>query len=91
MAASTAEAMAAGLPVIITNVGNNDQWITDGQQGFNIPISDPVNLTEKILTLLKNKTLRQNMGAAGRQVIVERNNLFTEMMKVEALYTKLKK
>jgi glycosyltransferase involved in cell wall biosynthesis len=38
LASSTAEAMACGLPVIITDFGDNRSWIKDEENGFLIPL-----------------------------------------------------
>jgi glycosyltransferase involved in cell wall biosynthesis len=37
IAASTAEAMACGLPVVITHTGENGKWVTDGKNGYLVP------------------------------------------------------
>ncbi|MFH0766826.1 MAG: glycosyltransferase family 4 protein [Bacillota bacterium] len=90
IAASTAEAMASGLPVIITDVGDNRQWVKDGEQGFIIPVSDYKLLGEKIIELLKNPHLRKRFGEINREIIKEKNNYYVEMGKMEDIYFKLK-
>jgi glycosyltransferase involved in cell wall biosynthesis len=89
IAASTAEAMASGLPVIITDVGNNRQWVKDGEQGFIIPVSDSQLLGNKIVELLKNPHLRKRFGEINREIIVKKNNYYVEMGKMEDIYYKL--
>lgn len=91
IAASTAEAMASGLPVIITDVGDNRQWVKDGEQGFIIPASDPKLLGNKIVELLYNPPLRKRFGEINREIIKEKNNYYVEMGKMEAIYYKLAK
>ncbi len=86
IAASTAEAMAVGLPVVITNSGENDRWITDGQNGLLVEVSQPALLADRLLSLLADTELQKKMGAAGRSVIVERNNYQVEMSKMDHLY-----
>lgn len=57
---AAAEAMACGVPVIVSeNVGLP---IEDGQQGFVVPIRDPDAIREKLLYLYENETTRQAMG-----------------------------
>lgn len=89
LAASTAEAMSCGLPVIVTSSGENYLWVKDGLGGFIVPPSDPKKLAEKILFIIENKTLRKKFGIYNRKVIVERNNYFVEMDKVEHIYISL--
>jgi len=58
------QAMACGLPVIVTeNVGAAD-IVTDGVDGFVIPIRDVDSLKEKLLLLYREAGLRSEMGAA---------------------------
>jgi len=89
LAASTAEAMAAGLPVVITDFGDNRKWVTDGVNGFLVPLGDPDAVAKKIVYLLESKNDRMVFGQANRKVIEERNSYHREMSKVEELYQKL--
>ena len=89
LAGSTAEAMSSGLPVIITDVGNNSQWVKNDIQGFLFPAKNSQSLAEKISQLLENKYLRQQMGTAGRQMIFENNNFSKQMSKMEKIYQEL--
>jgi glycosyltransferase involved in cell wall biosynthesis len=89
LASSTAEAMACGLPVIITNFGDNKKWVEDGVNGFIIPLKAPQVLAAKIIYLLKDKETRKRFGKINRGIIVERNNREKEMEKVAKLYEEL--
>ncbi len=86
IASSTAEAMASGLPVVITDTGENRKWIKDGESGFIIPIKSPKILAQKIIYLLKNKKQRLEMGQEGRKIIKQKNDYYNEMEKMENLY-----
>ena len=46
IAVSTAEAMACAVPVVITDSGENDNWIDDGKYGFLFPVKKPGELAE---------------------------------------------
>ena len=89
LSASTAEAMACGLPVVITNTGENEKWIEDGENGFLIPVKNPEILAEKIIFLLENKNVAQKIGIAARKTIEERNSYFREMSKMEKIYEEI--
>lgn len=89
LAASTAEAMACGLPVVITDFGDNKKWVEDGLNGFIVPLKDPEALAEKIIYLLKNDDVRKEFGKRNRKIIEERNNYYKEMEKMENIYTNL--
>ena len=89
IAASTAEAMACGLPVIITDFGDNRKWVEDGVNGFLIPLRAPEVLASRIIHLLKHEDDRKKFGQANRQIIEERNNWAKEMEKMGHLYQEL--
>ena len=89
LAASTAEAMASQLPVVITDFGDNSQWVKEGQGGFLIPVKSPSLLAERIVYLLNNEDVRRKFGKFNREVIEERNDYYKEMGKVEQLYQTL--
>jgi glycosyltransferase involved in cell wall biosynthesis len=61
------EAMACGLPIIVTE--NCGAVTRDGKDGFVIPIRDVKALKEKILTLYENEDLRQQMGNSAKEYI----------------------
>lgn len=89
IAASTAEAMACGLPVIVTDVADNRKWVEDGVNGFVVPIKNPKSLAEKIIYLLQNEDIRNQFGIVNRKIIEERNNYYKEMEKMEDVYKTL--
>jgi glycosyltransferase involved in cell wall biosynthesis len=62
-----AQAMACGLPVIITtNTGGSD-IVREGLDGFIIPIRDVAALKEKILFFYENPEVCREMGDSARQ------------------------
>jgi L-malate glycosyltransferase len=89
LASSTAEAMACGLPVIITDFGDNKKWVEDGANGFLVPLKNPEALASKIIHLIRNKEVRDKFGQINRQIIEERNDWQKEMKKIEELYQAL--
>lgn len=86
LAASTAEAMASGVPVIITDVADNRAWVTSGDTGFLFPPRDARALAAQIVYLAARPEVRAVVGMRGRRVIEERNNWKVEMGRVAALY-----
>lgn len=89
LSGTTAEAMASGLPVVITDFGDNGTWVVDGEGGFLVSRKNPVMLAEKIVWLLKaDEAVRKAFGAVNRRTIEQRNNWEIEMAKVEKLFEK---
>lgn len=56
------ESMAAGLPVIATDVGGNPEANINGETGFIVPPRDPKAMSEAILRLAADGALRTRMG-----------------------------
>lgn len=63
---SVLEAMAAGLPVVATDVGGVAQAVEDGETGFLVPAADSEALTRALERLVSDADLRRRLGAAGR-------------------------
>jgi glycosyltransferase involved in cell wall biosynthesis len=91
IASSTAEAMACGLPVVITDFGDNSKWVKDGEGGFIVPLKNPMTLAEKIIYLLKEKAKRKTFGAVNRATIMDKNDYFKEMTRMERIYEEITK
>jgi glycosyltransferase involved in cell wall biosynthesis len=60
------EAMACGLPVVCTDGKGNRDLINEGENGFMVWERDSILLADKIELLLKNETLRKEMGEKAR-------------------------
>ena len=89
LAASTAEAMACELPVIVTDFGDNRKWVQHGVNGHIVSLKDSESLAKSIVHLIRNKDLRRRFGKINREIIVDKNNWKKEMGKMEALYQKI--
>lgn len=89
ISASTAEAMACELPVVVTDYGDNGSWVRNGETGYLFPCGDSDSLAERLIHLLGDASLRARLGANGRREIVERNSYRGEMKKMESIYFNL--
>ena len=65
------ESMSRALPVVATRVGGNRELVVDGETGFLVPPKDSLALAEKIVVLLKDRTLAKVMGEAGLSRVSE--------------------
>ena len=61
------QAMACGLPLIITTNTGGADLVQDGQEGFILPIRDVAALKEKILYCYENPEEVRRMGEAARE------------------------
>jgi glycosyltransferase involved in cell wall biosynthesis len=61
------EAMAAGLPVVATDVGGVGEVVAEGRTGLLAPAGDDVALAEKLASLADDPSLRAQLGRQGRE------------------------
>lgn len=61
------EAMAAARPVVVSDVGHVRTVVTDGVEGYLVPVGDIAALTHRLRRLLADPHLAAEMGEAGRQ------------------------
>jgi phosphatidylinositol alpha-mannosyltransferase len=59
------EAMATGRPIVATNIPGYASVVTHGQEGLLVPPMTVKPLTDALLTLLNDKTRREQMGQKG--------------------------
>jgi len=68
---SVLEAMAAGLPLVLTRVGGMPELVAEGDNGRLVPPGDPAALAEAIDALARDVALRRAYGAASRKRVEE--------------------
>lgn len=61
------EAMAAGKPVVATDIRGCREEVVDGVTGLLVPVKDPEALARAIVKILSDGNLAQEMGQAGRK------------------------
>ena len=61
------EAMATGLPTVVTDVSDNRRVVEDGTTGYLVPPQDAEALADKIGALIASPALREELGNAARQ------------------------
>jgi glycosyltransferase involved in cell wall biosynthesis len=60
------EAMSAGLPMIVTNVGGNAEAVLNEETGLVVPPRDPGALGDAVLRFARDPDLRGRLGRGGR-------------------------
>ncbi len=59
---SIMEAMASGLPVVATNVGDNNYLVRDGYNGYLVPVKDVNSIAERLDYLALSEDARKQFG-----------------------------
>ncbi|MFV2045173.1 MAG: glycosyltransferase family 4 protein, partial [Anaerolineales bacterium] len=83
---SVMEAMAAGLPVVGTDVNGINELVVDGETGLLVPPENPESLADALASMLKGPAMRQEMGAKGRKRIEARFDLRKTTLRIEQFY-----
>ena len=69
---SVLEAMASGTPVIASRIGGIPEVVIDGETGYLVAPGNVDELRASISELVGNRRLARRMGAAGRELVLER-------------------
>ena len=86
---SLLEAMACGLPVVVTNIDGNKDWITNGDNGFLVSKEDHHQVYEKLTLLLNDSDLREEFGRRNLEIARDRADWNKNFGKLEGIYDKL--
>lgn len=81
------ESMACGVPVVATNVCDNEYIVKDGEVGHLVAVGDEAGMAHRMESLLSNNALRQEMGRKGRNWVIEEFSSKRMADKMEAIYT----
>ena len=80
------EAMAAGKPVVATNVGGNPELITNGETGLLVPPGDVPSLAAAIGRLLKDPGEARRLGENGMSRVTKSFGLESMIGGYQAIY-----
>jgi 1,2-diacylglycerol 3-alpha-glucosyltransferase len=84
----TMEAMGSGLPVVAVNALALPELVHDGENGYLFSDGDSQMLTEKIIAILSNQTMREQMSKKSLEIIKDHDiNKIVE--KYESIYNEI--
>lgn len=84
------EAMSLGLVVLASRgVGNNEECIVDGINGFLLDPNDATAWAEQIVCLLTNEPIRQTVGEEGKRRVIRDYDIHHTARAFERLYEEL--
>ena len=82
------QAMAAGVPVVASDVDGSSEAIRDGVNGFLLPPRDREGMASKIMYLLTHPEDARAMGEKGR-AMVEEYDIWGMVEQQEKLYSNI--
>lgn len=80
------EAMAAGKPVIATQLAGVGELVEEGVSGFLVPAGDAESLAERIVRIAGDPALREKMGAAGQARVRDEFDVRKEAARIGSLF-----
>jgi glycosyltransferase involved in cell wall biosynthesis len=83
------EALAAGTPVVSTDVQGMRGLLVESGAGAVVPLDDGTALGERVLSLLRDDRERQAMGEAARRLIADQYSIESMIDAYESLYERL--
>ncbi|MBX3131820.1 MAG: glycosyltransferase family 4 protein [Gemmatimonadaceae bacterium] len=83
------EAQQQGLPCVATRVSGHPEVITDGVNGYLVPLDDPEQMAAAALRVLENPEIRARMAINGQREIASRFSVARQVEEYLALYATL--
>jgi glycosyltransferase involved in cell wall biosynthesis len=87
--ASIMDAMAAGLPVVATQVGGVPEVVLHDETGFLVSPRSPRALAEAVYSVYKDPGLARRFGERGHQIVHERFSSLAMARRAIALYKRI--
>jgi glycosyltransferase involved in cell wall biosynthesis len=83
---SLLEAMACGIPVLVSDIPGNREWVTPSENGWLFPEGDADALARAILKAIEGRQRLPEMGRAARKLVEQRADWKRNFPKLFAAY-----
>ena len=83
------EAMAMGLPTVVTNLKGLDEIVLHGENAFSVPYGDEKKLVTSFKEMIINKNLRDSFGSKSRLHVENFFNRDYQSEKIETIYREI--
>jgi glycosyltransferase involved in cell wall biosynthesis len=83
------EAWASSKPVIGANIGATPEVVRDNIDGLLVEFDDPLDIADKVVTLLKKKRLRKLLGSQGKEKLIRNLSWDNIAEKTHGMYQQL--
>ncbi len=86
---SLLESFASSLPVVLSDLPANREWVEDGENGRLAPVGDVEVTADAIAEILLNPERAREWGRANRRTVELRGDRDSNMLQLEAWYRRL--
>jgi glycosyltransferase involved in cell wall biosynthesis len=86
---TTLEAMATGLPVVVSDTGGLREIVRDGVTGYRIEPTATDRFSDTIITLWQNSSQRTQIGNSAREYVLENHSWTRRAEAIEAIFQRL--
>jgi glycosyltransferase involved in cell wall biosynthesis len=83
------EAMAAGVPPVVTNISAHHDLVQHPQNGFHVPVGSRADVAKCVKKLLDDEQLAANMGTTAQTSVLARHSLKAMIEQYSALYKQI--
>lgn len=81
------EAMASGVPAVVTDVGGNREIVLDGKSGYLVPVNDDGLLAQKVVAVLRDADLATQMGKVAKRQILDNFSMKGMLQAYQKMYS----
>ena len=86
---SLLEAMACGLPLVVSDVPAICEWVTDGENGYVVPRKKVKPISDKVLLLLNDQESAKRMGKLNLKIAREKADWDKNYLVLENIYREM--
>jgi glycosyltransferase involved in cell wall biosynthesis len=86
---SLIEAMGSGAFPVVTDIPANREWITNGQNGFLVPLDDEKYLANRIIDAIRNKVFVEKSRAKNHLIVEERTLWSVTIENIKNIYAEI--
>ena len=83
---SVIESMALSIPTVLTNTDGNRDLVIDKKSGFLVQIGDDVEMANKIIKLLNESKLRNDLALQANKLFMQNHRLSDYLQKLSGFY-----
>lgn len=83
------EAMAAGKPVIVTDVGDNRHVIESGVNGILVPTKSPARMADELNKLMNDRDIRKTLGTRARASVSGKCSIGAMINQYQRIYLEI--